>query len=148
MWRGPEDPVSWGALEGVPPKGHTAMISTRSLLKDSLLAAGLLAGACGLFGGWMWLLAALGGAALTVGGLALTGKVTERALEKQVDGEGGGVALVFGLVLKMIVAAGLLLALLQVLPALPLLVGALSVVLGIAARSVVSSFFSPTGART
>ena len=124
------------------------MLSTRTLLKDSLLVAGLLAVACGLFGGWMWLLAALAGAGLTVGGFALTGKVTERALLKQASGEGGGALLIVGLVLKMVVAAAILLGLLQVLPAMPLLVGALSVVGGIGARNLVNIFYSPTGART
>jgi len=124
------------------------MISTRIMLKDSLLVAALFAVVCGLVGGWMWLGAALAGAALTVGGFALTRKVTERALAKQVSGQGGGAALAVGLVFKMLVAAGAFLALLQVLPAMPLLIGALSMVTAIGFRNLVNIFYSPNGART
>lgn len=124
------------------------IVSTKNLLKDSLLVAGVLAVACGLFGGWMWMLAALAGAFITVGGFAFTGKMTERALARQVDGGGGGALLIASLIAKMVVAAGLLVALLQVLPAFPLLIGAMSTVTGIAARTAVGIFFSPAGART
>ena len=123
------------------------MLNTATMLKDSLVALGVLALGSGLFGGMTWAGATVAGGLIVLASLWFTSTVAAKALQKHLDGQGGAGLIAVGLVVKAVVGVAALIALLQVLPAFPVMLGILSVVSAIAVRNAVTMFFSPNGAQ-
>lgn len=123
------------------------MLNPRLMLKDSLVAMGVLALGSGLFGGWMWGLATAAGGAVVLASLWFTATVTAKGLERHLEGQGGGGLIAIGMLAKAVFGVAAIIGLLQVLPGLPVMLGILSVVSAIAVRNMVSMFFTPNGAQ-
>ncbi|MCP4810031.1 MAG: hypothetical protein GY913_07930 [Proteobacteria bacterium] len=123
------------------------MLNTATMLKDSLLALGVLALGSGLFGGLAWAGSTLAGGTIVLLSLWFTQAVAAKALKKHLENGGGGALIAVGLLVKGVVGVAMLIGLLQVLPAVPLMLGILSVVSAIAVRNAVMMFSSPNGAQ-
>ncbi len=120
------------------------MLTLRTMLKDSALALLVLATGAGLYGGWSWAGSALTGGLLAMGNLWLISQVVARGFSQHdVSGKGAAFFAV-GLVLKTVVGLGLLFLLLNFLPAIPVMVGVLSVVSAIGVRNIVDLASLPT----
>ncbi len=120
------------------------MLTPRTMLKDSAIALFVLAAGAGLYGGWIWLGSALAGGLLAMGNLWLISQVVARGFAKhELTGKGAAVFAV-GLVFKTVVGLALVLLLLNYLPAIPVMVGVLSVVSAIGVRNVVDLASLPT----
>ena len=120
------------------------MLTPRTMLKDSALALLVLAAGAGLFGGWTWLGAAVLGGLLAMGNLWLISQVVARGFAQHEATGKGAAAFAVGLLLKTVVGLGLLLALLKFLPAVPVMVGVVSVVSAIGIRNIVDLLSMPT----